>query len=400
MNETPRARARLGACAFAAAAAAAGVLVGSPAHAALPLPTITAVSVAGSTTNKVVTAGTTIVITGTGFSGMTDNAAVSACSTNAPAAYPAQYSGCSQVRFNGIGATSTANFTPATRYTVVNDTTIYATVPTISAVDGATGGPVAGTGSVKVQVLNTTGTGTSSGLSSSTASELFYRKPLTANVPGTPTVNPLGGGSLVVGVTGGIATLTSTTLAQEKITAYVYSVVSGSPQVASANVTFNDGTDVNVVMPPGEPAGDFVGVMLVHDGIPGVADVNSVTYPAVITQLNLCAADQSAWIAAPTSTLPTCTGTATAPTSGTASFKVTGKGFTGATTWNFAGVGGTVPATCLVVSDTLAYCALTITTPPPSGVASVTFTPVAQAPATVAVQVPTAGSILIYGNLV
>ncbi|WP_157437394.1 hypothetical protein [Actinoplanes subtropicus] len=392
----------------AAAVVAGGAIVASPAFAVTPLPTITSVFVAGSSTNKVVTSGSTIVITGTGFTGMTDNAAVSGCSSNAPVAYPTTNSGCSQVRFLGVGATSTSNFTVATRYTVVSDTTIYATVPTISATDGASGGPVAGTGSVKVQVLNTMGGGTSSLLSASTASELFYRRPLTATIAAT-NANPVGGGVLTVAVTGGIANLTTTTFPLEKITAYVYSTVgTGSnapPQVASATVAFKDTTNVSVTLPPNSPDGSPFGLMLVHDGIPGTADTTHLTYPAVINDISTCSVDLTSTLP---STLPACTGPANTPGSGTADVKVTGKGLTGVTVWDWDGSLTTsssvgVEYTCTVISDTLAYCHLVIHTLPSPPVVSVSFTtvdPDSGGPLTAPALAPTSGGILIYSSLV
>jgi hypothetical protein len=384
----------------AGAVIAAGVFAASPAHAVLPLPTITGVAVVGGGTSKVVTAGSTIQITGTGFGGMTDNAAVAGCTTTAAADYPAAGSGCSQVRFLGIGATGTANFTVATRYIVASDTTIYATVPTIAAADGATGGPVAGTGSVKVQVLNTMPTATASLQSNSATSEVFYRKPLTATLAGATNANPVGGGTLPVTLAGGIATLTTTTLPQEKLSAYVYSTSAGSPQVATGAVSFKDGTSVNVTLPPGSPQGDPVGVMVVHDGIAGVPDATNLKYPAVINKLESCPSSVAVVNTLP---LPVCTGGSTAPASGTADFKVTGKGFTGSTSWSFNGTGGTVTTGCTVMSDTLAYCHLVITTPPTSGVVSVTFVPLdpdSGGPLSAPVLVPTSGGIVIYGTLV
>jgi hypothetical protein len=407
MSTKSRARASRGVQALTMAAAVAGgaTLVAGPAHAVLPVPTITGVFVAGSTTNKVVSSGTTVVITGTGFTGMTDNAADSAC-TIAPVAYPTANSGCSQVRFIGVSSTATTGYTLATRYNVVSDTQIYATVPAITPIDGTTAGsPAAGTGSIKVQVVNTTGTGTSSMISASTASEVFYRKPLTATLSGATNANPVGGGTVSVGVSG-VAALTSNTFPLEKITGYVYSMAGTSPQVASTSVTLGDATHVNVVLPPGGPAGNAVGVMLVHDGVPGVADTTNLKYPAVITKLESCAASVSSFVATPSATLPVCTGAATAPGSNgsTADMKVTGKGFAGASVFDFSGSGGgDVTATCVVVSDTLAYCHLAITTVPTPPVAAVAFTPVdpdGAGPATVATFAPTSGSILIYSALV
>ncbi|WP_436527523.1 hypothetical protein [Actinoplanes sp. HUAS TT8] len=388
----------------AAVATCGTAALASPAYAAVP--TITSVSVAGSATNKVVTAGSTVVITGTGFSGMVDNKdTAGSCSTTAPAVWPASPSSCSQVRFNGVGATTTAGFTLATRYSVINDTTIYATVPTVTPVDGTTGSPAAGTGSMKVQVVNTTANGTSSGISASAASEVFYRGPLTAAIsPAAVNANPNGGGAITVGVSG-VAALTATTFPQEKITAYVSSVVSGqtSPQVSQATVAFKDATNVTVTVPPSGASGDYAGVMLVHDGITGTADVDSLKYPAVITQINSCSADISSYISSPTTTFPTCTGSATAPSAAasTADYKITGKGLSGATAWSFDGAGGNVAETCVTISDTTAYCHIVVTAPPTSGVAPVTFTPAAvgstsSAPALV----PTPGGIVLYTTLV
>lgn len=402
MSTKPRALARRGAQALTAAVVVAGgvVVAASPAFAAVPA--ITTVFVAGSTTNKVVTAGTTVLITGTGFAGMTDNASDAACNA-AVVAFPAAGSGCSQVRFLGMSATATTGFTLATRYTVISDTQIYATVPTITPSDGAAAGaPAAGTGSVRVQVVNTMGTGTSSLISASTTSEVFYRHPLTAVVAGSVTINPLGGGTLTVGVTG-VATLTGTTFTQEKITGYLMSTATGSPSVLPTSVTFKDGTNVSVVLPPGSPAGNPIGIMLVHDGIPGTADNDSLTYPAVITELKSCPTDISAFIALVALPLPVCTGPAAAPGTdlSTADIKVTGKGFTGVTVWSFDGAGGDVTETCTVISDTLAYCHLEITEVPDPAVAAVSFVPVDPPGASTApVLVPTVGSILIYSSLV
>lgn len=378
------------------------VAVSGPASAVLAVPTISTVYVSGSSTNRVVTAGTTVVITGSGFTGMTDNAFSAGCSI-APVAYPASGSGCSQVRFVGLSATATTGYTLATRYTVVSDSMIYATVPTITPVDGTSvGSPAAGTGSVKVQVVNTTGTGTSSLLSASTSSEVFYRGPLTAVVSGLVPANPMGGGTLTVGVTG-VAALTANTFPLEKITGYLMSTAANSPSVVPTSVAFKDATNVTVVLPPGQSAGNLVDIVLVHDGIIGVADADSLSYAAVITKLESCTQDVSPLATTVTIPLPVCTGTANAPgTNGsTADIKVTGKGFTGATVWSFDGAGGTVVETCAVISDTLAYCHLAITTVPNPPVAAVSYTP-ADPPgdSTTPTLIPTVGSILIYSSLV
>ncbi|GAA0531400.1 hypothetical protein GCM10010172_10160 [Paractinoplanes ferrugineus] len=400
MSTKPGALKRRGVQALTVAAVVAGGLaVASPAYAAPPA--ITGVVVAG-TTSKVVGPGTTILITGTGFAGMTDNAAAAPCSI-APVAWPDASSGCSQVRFLGKDATATTGYTLATRYTVVSDTQIYAVVPTIPVGDGASlGNPLAGTGSVKVQVVNTMATGIASGVSVSTASEVFYRGPITAAISATGiNMNPVGGGVLTVPVTG-VAALTSTTFPLEKITGYfVNGVTANSPQVAPATVSFKDATNVNVTVPPGSPSGNLISLVLVHDGIVGTADSDSLKYPAVITGVQSCSASLSTWIATPTTTFPTCTGTANV-SGATGDVKVTGKGFTGTASadWNFDGADGTVVPTCAIISDTTAYCHLAITTPPTNGVAAVTFTPKAQNGVAAATFVPTGGSVLIFTSLV
>ncbi|MFC7279248.1 hypothetical protein ACFQS1_35250 [Paractinoplanes rhizophilus] len=414
MSKEPRAFARRGAQALTAAtiAVSGGTIFAGQAQAVLPVPTITKAFVAGSTSNKVVTAGTTIEITGSGFTGMVDNQADSACNV-APVAYPGTNSGCSQVRFLGASASNTAGFVLATRYTVVSDTKIVVSVPSIAVGTGsAAGDPALGTGSVKVQVVNTTGTGTSSGISVSTASELFYREKLVANYNGTVVANPNGGGTLTVPVTGLPSGTTSSSFTKENITGYVYSTVAGSPNVSLTSVSFNDASNVNVTLPPGAPAGNLVGIMLVHDGITGTADANSLTYPAVISKIQACtgtaATAAATWVAATpgqqSATLPDCTDSANIPsTAGTYYIKVTGKGLTGATAWSADGAGGAVAETCVTASDTVAYCKLVVTTAPTSGVAPLTFTPAdpdSTGDATAPILVPTGGSILVYNTLI
>jgi hypothetical protein len=399
MSTKPGALKRRGVQALTIAAVAVGGLaVASPAYAAPP--TITSVTLAGST-SKVVGPGSTILITGTGFAGMTDNAASGGCSV-APVAWPDSGSGCSQVRFVGALATASTGYTLATRYTVVSDTQIYATVPTIAAGDGASlGNPLAGTGSIKVQVVNTSATGIASGVSVSTSSEIFYRGQITAAIVATGVnINPAGGGVLTVPVTG-VAALTSTTFPLEKITGYIVSQTASSPQVAPTTVAFKDATNVNVTVPPGTPSGVGVSLMLVHDGIAGVADTDSLKYPAVISTINSCSGSLSAWIAANTSTLPTCTGSANV-SGATGDVKITGKGFTGtaAVDWDFEGADGDVTPTCSIISDTVAYCHLAITAAPTNGVAPVFFAPKAQNGVTAATFVPTGGSVLMYTSLV
>jgi hypothetical protein len=404
MSKDPMALARRGAQALTAVAMVAGgaVFAAAPAHAVLPLPTVTSVFVYGTTNNKVITTGTTVTINGTGFSGMVDNSS-SGCNTvaAATAVWPAAGSGCSQVRFVGVGATDAATgFAPAAQYTVVSDKLIYATVPAPLATNGTTAGsPAPGTGSMKVQVLNTTGTGTSSGLSASTASEVFYRGPITATVSSPATANPGGGGSLTVSLAG-LPTLTNTTYPQEKLSAYVVSTVAGSPTTAATSMSMASGSAVNVVLPPGAPAAEGVNIMVLHDGIPGTAAAAAYEYPAVITKIEGCPSDISTWVGAPTADLPDCSAVANV-TGATADLKITGKGLTGATAWNFAGTGTQGTPACKIVSDVLAYCHVGTLVAPASKIAAVSFTP-ADPPgaATAPDYVATAGSVLLFNGLI
>ena len=355
---------------MAGAMVAAGVIVcAGPAHALLPVPTISSVFATGASPTRVVTAGTTVLITGTGFAGMEDNNANPACSVT-----PVASSRCVQVRFNGVSANANATgYTLATEYVVVSDTQIYVTVPEITAIAPAAGAPAAGTGSIRVVVVNTQPWATSSLASapgSTISTELLYRERLGATVQNGPvSASPLGGATVVVDVTD-VATLTIGTIAAEKITAYFVSVINGSPSVKATSVTFNDGDSVNVVVPPGTPAGELVGIMLVHDGIMGTADDDSLSYAAVISQVDTC----EAFTPPITGTPPVCTGPAN--TSANPIYvRLTGKGLTGATGFSFDGADGATDEDCSVASDTVAYCSVTVNTIPSFPVVAVTFTP-------------------------
>lgn len=344
----------------------------TPAAAVLPVPTVTSVFVVGSTTNRVVTAGMTVRISGTGFTGMKDNAADPACSVA-----PVAGSRCSQVRFNGIGATTAANFTLTSRYVVASDTVIYATVPTVAALAPASGAPAAGSGSMRVVVVNTNPAGTSSlsSVAGTTATtEVLYRHPLTAALVTSPlAANPLGGGTINVDVTN-VAPLTGGTggtLAQEKITANFTSVITDSPTVVSNSVNFVDADTVSVIVPGGMPDGGFVNVKLIHDGIDGTGDSDSLKYAAVITSIKTCSTTFTPPVTTP---IPTCAGTANS-TDSTVYVMLSGRGFTEATAFLFDGNDGDIGEDCAVYSDVTVYCKLTVNTVPSIPVVTVTFTP-------------------------
>jgi hypothetical protein len=346
------------------------VVVQSPAYAVVPA--ITSVVVAATTADRVVTAGTTVKITGTGFTGMVGSHANPACSVA-----PVASSGCSQVRFNGIGATTATGFTVATGYVVVSDTVIYAAVPEVTAVAPATSAPAAGTGSMRVVVVNTMPGGTSS-LSSAPGTlpgtEVFYRHRLGATLQSASVAaNPLGGGTINVDVTN-VAPLTSGafgTLVQEKITALFTSVISGSPSVLASTVSFVDTDTVSVTVPGGMPDGAHVDVMLVHDGIRGsLTDNNSLKYSAVITSMKTC----TAFTPPVTTPVPTCTGPANSAAN-PVYLQLTGRGLINAGGFTFDGADGNIGEDCSVYSDVTVYCVLTVTLAPTIPFVTVTFTP-------------------------
>jgi hypothetical protein len=135
-------------------------------------------------------------------------------------------------------------------------------------------------------------------------------------------------------------------------------------------VSFNDTNTVNVLVPPGTPAGDFVGVMLVHDGILGTADTDSLKYPALITKVETCAS----FVPPVTTVFPVCTGPANTAASPIYA-KLTGKGLLGATDFNFGGSDGDTDETCSIISNTVVYCRVVVNTVPSSPVVAVAFTP-------------------------
>ena len=419
MKAKPRAFARSAAQVLAAATVGAGgvFFVATPAHAAVP--TISGVVVAGTTATKVVGSGTTVVITGAGFTGMVDNSpgatgivggAGADADCNVSTSIPL---GCSQVRFVGTGAAPN-NYTKAANYTVVSDTQIYATVPDGIPVNLAAGAvdksPALYSGKMFVQVVNTAVA--AMGLSASTSSDVYYRHKLRGTIATAPQASPLGGGTVIATVEAEVSaawvgyTLFSTAVTApiaaplnnftaEKITAYFVAGETGASSIYSTSVTRASDTTVNVLVPQGTPADSTVGIMLIHDGIVGSPDATAVTYPAVITSLSNCGTT------APTNFATvnvTCTGPASAPTTGGPYYvKVTGKGLTGATLWDF---GTDTTTTCVIISDAVANCTLTLDdTPEP--VVAVSFTagnpPGPADPPQVGT---TAGSIFVFTDLV
>jgi hypothetical protein len=394
----------------ASAIAGGGILVAaSPAAAA----TVTSVAVVNSS-SKVVSDGSTVAITGTGFSGMTDNDDAGTCvATPAP--------GCSTVRFIGMNSGNTASIatapTLATRFTVVSDTLIYAVVPALP-VYGNDGAPSVGYGIVGVAVQNGTSVTSPAAFNATTtaatgAGHLIYRHKLTADVAAGHLAGT-GGGTLPVTITAPASfALTSGAFTNEKITALFTVIPAGNPtpaapQVISTTTSFVSGSVVNVLVPAGSPAGEKVSVELVHDGVRGTADVNSVEYAAAITKIETCTASINHTNVA-AGTLPTnCTGPASTPATASAevNVKITGKGFIGATGWDFSGGDNTNPPvvdTCTIASNTVVFCTFDIAAggaPSPAAVA-VDFTPADPDGDLTTPDVGlTAGSIFLFTNTI
>jgi hypothetical protein len=399
MSTKPRVFARRAAQVLAASAIAGGgvLVVASPASAA----TVTSVAVVGSS-GKIVSDGSTIAITGTGFTGMTDNADPGAGSPPACVATPA--AGCSTVRFIGMNAANTASSattpTLATRFTVVSDTLIYASVPALP-VYGVDGAPSVGYGVIGVSVQNgisvtvpATFNATTTGATG--AGQLIYRHKLTAEIaPAGNTVisaSALGGGTLSVAATTGSNTavpFTTASFTNEKVTALFTMIDGPGASVQSARVVSTavslaaNGNTLSVGVPVGTPLGELVSLELIHDGIGGTPDSDDLKYAAVINRIETCATPSPVWdhtsnVTFP-SPVPNCTGPAATGTTANSTFyvEIQGKGFTGAgDTFDFSGSSSTFASDCNIISDALAYCTVTTgATIPSEGAVAVTFTP-------------------------
>ena len=388
-------------------------MAASPAAAA----TVTSVAVVNSS-SKIVSVGSTVAITGTGFTGMTDNASTGA-NSNSGACVATPAAGCSQVRFYGIKTDGSAfeaasgNFAVSTKYVVVSDTLIYAAVPALAA-SGA-GAPTAGYGIIGVAVLNGTSLTAPAAFTSATTSpagagQLVYRAPLTADVAGSSTVaSSTGGGTITVGVTG--MTLASASFANERISATFSWIAAnatanstvGSPMVVATTVSYASASTVTVLVPPGTPSGELVAVELIHDTIRGTPDTGNLEYAAVINRIRTC---PTFTIGGLSTALPTCTGPASGPTAaGSIYTEIAGKGLTGAgSTFDFDGADGNTASSCSVITDVLAYCIVTVTTAPTVPVAVVTFTPADPDGGGAAYTAPvvgvTPGSVFLYTDTV
>lgn len=241
------------------------------------------------------------------------------------------------VTFGGVNATA---------FLVLSGTQIAAKAP-------------AGTGTVDVRV--TDGTSTSAIVN---GDKFTYRTPITTTVPAGTMLNSLGGS--VVTLTSSYNWGTAAAFAAERITATV-----GGTAVP---VTYVDSTHVTVTAPVGTPSATPAAVMLLHDTVAGVADTTNAQYAAVIGSISRTSG----------------------PLAGGAVVTLTGKGFTGATSWLF----GAAAAVCTNAAAPNADVRATCTVPPSAsggttpGAVTVRFTPAAGAGYGI-----TAGSAYTYTDL-
>lgn len=250
MEEDPlsvqrRRAARIGSGLLALATVGAGVVIGaSPAYAAA-VPTITALSSAVGSTAGGTALGSSILITGTGLSTVSETATC---------AGPAM---C--VKF---GTTAVA----AGAISVISDTTMAVKVPASIAT------PAADTGLVDIIVTNATGPSVAS-----TKSKFAVRAPLTAAIAANVYMNPIAGSVLTVPITGYTLGIQAN-YALEKITATVNGV--------AAVTAWGSTSSVKVTVPAGTPSSTAATVALFHDGIAGTNDTTHAFYTAVITALS------------------------------------------------------------------------------------------------------------------
>jgi IPT/TIG domain len=190
---------------------------------AAKIPTVSSVSAKSGTTEG----GTTVTITGSGFSGLeAGNAAA--------------------VKFGDVNAKS---------FTVVSDTKLTAVTPAGTA------------GAVVVKVTNSTGTSTGT-------ATFTYRAPLGATFKDVTGAKPAGGTPVEVTVTGGTVGTTAKEFAAEKVTAKVGD--------ASATVAWVDATHLKVTAPASTKA-TAQKLTLIHDGVAGPASEATIRYAPGIT---------------------------------------------------------------------------------------------------------------------
>ncbi|TQS46733.1 IPT/TIG domain-containing protein [Cryptosporangium phraense] len=232
MLESYRGRTRTAAT-FVVATTVVGSLVGLAGVAqAADLPTVKSLSVVkGSTAG-----GTNVLITGTGFTGVSETTSDG------------------DVTFGGNNAMSII---------VLSDTQIAAKAP-------------AGTGTnVQVQVTN------ANGGSADTATDNFtYIQPLTPTVANTVKLSAAGGTTFTATVAPSGSVGQSSDVTSKKITATVNGAV--------AKVAYSAADTLSITAPAGTPTGTggTVSVVLYSDGVAGTADTNA-KYVAVITKLSV-----------------------------------------------------------------------------------------------------------------
>jgi hypothetical protein len=258
----------------------------------------TTVTVTSLSVNKGSTAGgTNVLITGKGFNTFTPVAA--------------------DVTFNG---------TAATTIMVLNDTQIAATAP-------------AGTGAGNVVVTAPAGT-----TALTTGNAWTYLAPLTAAVPASTVLNPLGGS---------VVTITSSAFGASAA-AFTANKITATFNGASATLKWLTNTTVAATVPAGTPSNTAVKVVLYNNTVAGPADTTNSKYAAVISKLSVVSG----------------------PTAGGGSITITGKGLLGGTAFKL----GTVALTGCGTPTDLAVTCTGIPAGAAVGAVSANFTPAASVP--------------------
>ena len=274
--------------AVAGMAAAAVLVTSSPAGATTStLVTLKSVSPSVGSTGSGAAVGDTVTLTGKGFLNVVESTP-------------------GNVTFGGVAVTS---------FLAVTDTQIVARLTATAASYTA--------GLAAITITDSTGN-----TATLTGKFTFYA-PITAALPTTVNLSPLGGGLLTVPVTAGSAGASSDIFKTLKITGKINNL--------AAVATYMDANDVYLKVPAGVASGTAVPVRVDTFGVAGVADTVNAKYAAIITKMSVTSSSTTGVAA---STKPAIT--------------ITGKGLLGATVFLFGAT--PVVGSCTVVSDISVTC--------------------------------------------
>ncbi|WP_169745090.1 IPT/TIG domain-containing protein [Cryptosporangium arvum] len=262
-------RTRLAAALGATVLAGGGVVAVAGVAQAATAPAISIKSL--STSKGSIAGGTAVLITGKGFSALSE-------------------ADLNSVKFGSVAVSS---------FTVINDTQIAtkAPAPNSTSTDDT----------VKVRVTITDGTDTSA---NTTADDFTYIAPITAVAPANTVLSAAGGTTVRLTLTGtGLDLGTASTFGAKKITATVNGV--------AGKLKYVDADEVDLTAPAGTPTitSGKVTIAVLNDGVAGTVDDTNAKYVAVVTKLSVASGKT----------------TGTTGTDAKAALTITGAGLTGAT---------------------------------------------------------------------